>query len=271
MQFQTQVIPIYSLQDNYIWAIDFPLVKKCIIVDPGEYNPVLHHLENTRYVLSDIFITHSHADHTNGVKKLIDMFPDVKIWGPKKENIERQTHFLQEKSTIPFLGIENFFEVYEIPGHTKGHIAYYSKYLQKKPVVFCGDTLFSAGCGRVLGGTVQELYTSLMRLRSLPSNTLFYPSHEYTLSNLRFAKWLHADALILDKLKQTVFLRKRNQPTLPCYLTEERLINPFLKCDDVKFTKIIEKRFKIEGMSASALFAVLRKMKDTWYDTENIF
>jgi hydroxyacylglutathione hydrolase len=218
------IVPIPAFADNYIWAM--VAGRNCVVVDPGDAAPVLAFLEARQLTLTAILITHHHADHIGGVNELTGRWP-IPVYGPAAENIDCVTHALGEGDTVALPAfVDQPFRVIEVPGHTRGHIAYVSG-----DILFCGDTLFAAGCGRLFEGTAAQLHHSLTRLAALPETTRVYCTHEYTLSNLRFA--LAVDADNSDLLARSFVeheRRARGEPTLPSTIALERATNPFLRC-----------------------------------------
>src|SRR5688572_11205929 len=188
------VIPIPALKDNYIWLLRRRGSVHCAVVDPGDAAPVLEYLRSANLQLTDILITHHHADHTAGTPGLKQAFPASRVYGPSREAAHLLEHRLEHgaKLRLPELDVE--FEVLDIPGHTLGHIAYYCN---TQSLLFCGDTLFSVGCGRLFEGTAEQMYASLQRLAGLPGETAVYCGHEYTMKNIAFARQVepHNDAL----------------------------------------------------------------------------
>lgn len=221
-----EVIPIKAFTDNYIWAL---VSKESVyVVDPGDPNPVLSFLEESDFFLKGILITHHHFDHTGGIKTLVDKF-NVPVFGPSGSNIEGISVELKENDSIQIFG-QNF-KVFEVPGHTLDHIAYYSEKDQK--LLFCGDTLFSGGCGRLFEGTPSQMYDSLTKLKNLSPETLVYCTHEYTESNLNFAVVVNDENKFLKNYHSEVKdKRKNNEITLPSTIEKELRINPFLRLSD---------------------------------------
>ena len=249
------IIPIPSFQDNYIWAFIENKNKKTIIVDPGDATPVLDYLEQHQLILSAIFITHHHWDHTNGIPALKKKY-NIPIYGSSKESIPEVTISIQELDTIPFDSLT--FQIFAIPGHTRDHIAYYAK-----EILFCGDTLFAAGCGRLFEGSAEELYSSLQKIVALPDNTKIYCAHEYTLNNLRFAKTVEPDNKNMEeRIKNVTELREKKLPSLPSLLHEEKETNPFLRCHLPEVIKSAEKFCGEPLNTPVSVFRILRKWKD---------
>ena len=219
-----EIVPIPAFADNYIWA----LLRdgRCVVVDPGDAAPVFAFLAARHLTLDAIVITHHHADHVGGIAALTARWP-VPVYGPAAENIVGVTHALAEGDQVALPNfVDEPFRVMEVPGHTSGHIAYVSG-----DILFCGDTLFAAGCGRLFEGTARQLHASLMRLAALPDATRVFCTHEYTLSNLRFALAVDGDN---NALVERGFVeqerRSRDVPTLPSTIALERATNPFLRC-----------------------------------------
>lgn len=223
MQIEPLIIePIPAFEDNYIWALRAN--GHVAIVDPGEATPVLRFLETTGDRLCAILVTHRHGDHIGGIAELVAKYP-MPVYGPTREAAEVVTHPLANETrlALPALGIE--FKVLEVPGHTLGHIAFYSG-----GMLFCGDTLFGAGCGRVFEGTLTQMHASLARLVELPAETRVYCAHEYTQSCLRFAHTVEPDnAAIEVRSAEVAKLRAIGQPSVPFTLAEELATNPFLR------------------------------------------
>lgn len=221
------LLPIPAFSDNYIWL--FAQDGKAWVVDPGEAAPVLQILRENNLQLAGILLTHHHADHTGGVTELLQHYP-VQVYGPCNSPASNLiSHPLQGGSHISLGEIK--FTVIATPGHTLDHIAFYST---EEKILFCGDTLFSAGCGRVFEGTNEQMHQSLLKLAELPDDTKVCCAHEYTLSNLRFAIAAEPSNPDIDAYRnQCEVMREKNQPTLPSTVGLEKRINPFLRCSDL--------------------------------------
>lgn len=249
--------PINALKDNYIWSIETNSSRNAIIVDPGDAKPVLDYLHTHSLNLIAILITHHHWDHTNGIDEIIKQTP-APVYGPSNETIPHLTHPMKHHDSISLNHLPISFTVLEIPGHTHGHIAYYGN-----GMLFCGDTLFSAGCGRVFEGTYEQMYESLMRLRALPNETRVYCAHEYTLANLRFAEAVEPNnPFIQEKIKLVSELREINMPSLPSTIGEEKLINPFLRCDLSEVKRKACEHAARELNNPAEVYAELREWKN---------
>ena len=217
------VVALRAFSDNYIWTIRDG--GRAAVVDPGDARPVLDYLRREKLELVAILNTHHHADHVGGNAELLSHFK-VPVYGPHDARIPEVSQRLAdgERMTLPHFGVE--FEVMEIPGHTRTHIAFYGA-----GMLFCGDTLFAAGCGRLFEGTPQQMHDSLSRLMRVPDSTRVYCGHEYTLSNIRFAKAADPGNAALDALEtRAQKLRDQDLPTLPSDIGQERATNPFVRC-----------------------------------------
>lgn len=254
---QIAVEPIRTLKDNYVWAIVNHEQHNALIVDPGEAQPVLDFLDKNKLSLSAILITHHHWDHTNGIAQILNHH-HVPVYGPANENIPHLTHFVSEASKVHITGFPLTFDVLEIPGHTSGHIAYYSP-----GMVFCGDTLFSAGCGRLFEGTAEQMYSSLQKIFALPDDTLVYCAHEYTLNNLKFAYAVEpGNKNIIERIQHVTELRNNDHPSVPSTLQEEKATNPFLRCHSAELKASVEQHANEHLNTPIAVFTALRKWKD---------
>ncbi|RUO72455.1 hydroxyacylglutathione hydrolase [Pseudidiomarina sediminum] len=217
------VTPIRAFDDNYIWAIQPAPDQAAVIVDPGDAAPVLAWLAQQDVGLASILVTHHHWDHTDGIAPLVQHF-HVPVYGPANPAIKTITHPLHDGDRVTPVGLTQSFEVIATPGHTLDHLSYYGA-----ASLFCGDTLFSAGCGRMFEGTAPQFFTSLRKLAELPEQTSVYCTHEYTTTNLAFAAAAEPDNRAIAHAQQRVAeLRARGLPSLPTTLADELAINPFL-------------------------------------------
>ena len=251
------VLHARAFQDNYIWLIRGATPAKVAVVDPGDAKPVLAYLRVTGFTPAAILCTHHHADHVGGVEAILDRYT-IPVYGPANERIPRVTQPVREGDRVTLAELGLHFDVFDIPGHTAGHIAYYGG-----GMLFCGDTLFSAGCGRLFEGTPEQMHDSLSKLAALPDDTQVYCGHEYTVANLRFA--LAADSDNNDArayLAQAEKQRAADQPTLPSSIGRERRVNPFLRADQPALRAAAERFSGRRLESPVAVFAALRRWKD---------
>lgn len=252
--------PLPAFKDNYIWVIHNQ--NYAAVVDPGTAFPVIEYLQFKKLQLSAILITHHHHDHTGGVADLLELF-QVPIYGPGNEFIVTVTHPTQEGEQINLQELSLNLTVLNTPGHTQGHIAYYGS--NPMPMVFCGDTLFSCGCGRIFEGTPQQMYQSLQKLSQLPDDTLVYCTHEYTLNNIRFARIVDPNNPKLLELEMTAQkLRNQNIPTIPTPLMLEKAVNPFLRCDQQEVVNSARNHSAKSLLDPVSVFAVLREWKNNF-------
>ena len=232
-----EIFPIKALSDNYVWILVEG--EQAIIVDPGEAKPVLETFNELKLDLKGIIITHHHFDHTGGIQELKDHF-SCDVFGPGGGHIQGISNPLNDNEEFDLLGKK--FIALATPGHTLDQLAYYSDEACSEPILFCGDTLFSAGCGRLFEGTYDQLHDSIQKINTLPEQTKIYCGHEYTLSNLEFVQSEIKSDFIKKKYTETLEKRSINQITLPSTLSIERKINPFLLeilPDDIKDLKAV--------------------------------
>ncbi len=252
-----KVFPIPAFTDNYIWVIENN--GHCAVVDPGTATPVLDALAAQKLNLVAIILTHHHADHTGGVKKLRCEY-NVPVYGPSHEATQWVTHALQEGDEISIheLGVQ--FSVLDVPGHTSGHIAYYDA-----ESLFIGDTLFAGGCGRLFEGTAAQMHHSLSKLLQLKETTKIYCAHEYTSSNLKFALAVEPNNQdLLQRIDEVQKLREQQLPTIPSLLSEEKLTNPFLRCGEPSVRQAAETYAGQTLQDPVHIFSAIRKWKDSF-------
>ena len=251
------VEPIKAFTDNYIWLVSTN--EGSIVIDPGESKNIQKLIDNKKIDLKGILITHHHYDHTNGLSELVKI-NELEVYGPVN-NIDDINHRLTDKDKISIIGID--FDVISIPGHTLDHIGFYSANANN-PILFCGDTLFAGGCGRIFEGTYEQMFHSLKKITKLPTNTNIYCGHEYTLSNLKFA--LEADDTnkeLIEEFKKVENKINSNIPSLPTTLDKELKVNPFLRCHNINIQNKIIEKFKVSN-SELEVFTALRKWKDNF-------
>ena len=250
------IYPIPALKDNYIWAI-INSQQQAIIIDPGDARPVQTFLQQHQLTLHAILITHHHWDHTNGISALTQGL-NIEVYGPKQDPVSGVTKKIAEHDIVSFPAFQLNFSILEIPGHTLGHIAYYAP-----GMLFCGDTLFAAGCGRLFEGTAEQMYTTLQKLAALPDDTAVYCAHEYTLHNLHFAQLVEPNnPHIQSRLKHVQSLRAQHKPSLPSIMSEEKLTNPFLRCEIDEVKQRAEKQSGVSLTNPVDVFRVVREWKD---------
>lgn len=228
------------------------------MVDPGDANPVITFLKKHALTLSAILITHHHWDHTNGIEALAKIY-DIPVYGPEKEPVQNMTQRLKGGDQIDVDNMPFTLKVLDIPGHTLGHIAYYND-----DWLFCGDTLFTGGCGKIFEGTIEQMYRSLTQLAGLGDDLLVYCGHEYTAANLAFAQLLEPDNAALKKRIEAVAdQRQQNLPTVPSTLSLEKQTNPFLRCAHRTLIQAAEQYAGKHLATPQEVFGVIREWKNT--------
>lgn len=260
-----RTIPAFT--DNYLWLLAGG-DGRAAAVDPGDAEPVIEALRADGLELSAILITHHHADHIGGVERLLRLFPGALVCGPADERIGGVTRIVGEGDRVRLDFLPAEFEVFDVPGHTRTHIAYYAEGVPAGGGrLFCGDTIFACGCGRLFEGTPVQMCASLSKLRTLPDTTEIYCAHEYTLDNIAFAKWVEPDnEALLRREREARALREAGRPTVPSQLATERETNPFLRFDQ---PQVIEaaRRHGGAGLQGDAeIFGEIRRWKDTEFD-----
>lgn len=255
-----KVSAVPALSDNYIWLIHSRKdPSRVVVVDPGEAAPVTAYLREAELEMAAIFITHRHPDHTGGVAALREM-SDVAVFGPSEEAENVVTQPLPDRALLELEDLGLAFNVLHIPGHTLGHIAFHGH-----GTLFPGDTLFSAGCGRLFEGTPEQMTTSLEKLARLPADTSIYCGHEYTLANLAFAAAVEPGNAAVRAYRDTAAeLRERNTPTLPSNIGLELRINPFLRTSESSVRRATEQWSKTMLNDKVSVFAALRRWKDNF-------
>lgn len=253
-----EIRPVRAFQDNYIWLLARD--GHAAVVDPGDAAPVHAAVRQHGLKLTDILVTHHHGDHVGGVAELAGTYR-AKVWGPAREDIPRRDAALKEGDTLQCLGLS--FAVIDVPGHTSGHIALHAAGLD---AVFCGDTLFACGCGRLFEGTPAQMLDSLEKLASLPDNTRVYCGHEYTLSNIQFARAVEPhNAHLAQRQLECEALRTRGEPTVPSLMALEKATNPFLRCRLEPVRTAAERHAPGAGANAVQTFAAVRAWKNGFH------
>lgn len=251
------LVALPAFADNYIWMLHDG--ARAVVVDPGDAAPVLAALDRLQLSLTAILVTHHHPDHVGGLQALRPRLQG-QVHGPAREAIPPPFEPHQGGERVDVLGTP--FEVIDVPGHTAGHIAYVQRGATPAPLLFCGDTLFSAGCGRLFEGTPAQMLDSLDRLAALPSDTRVCCAHEYTMSNLRFAAAVEpANEALADHARHAQALRDAGQPTLPSTIALERRINPFLRCREPAVIAAAQAQ-GAAGTDPVAVLAALREWKN---------
>ncbi|MEZ5609680.1 MAG: hydroxyacylglutathione hydrolase [Rhodocyclaceae bacterium] len=250
-----QIVPLPAFKDNYIWLMHDG--RHAVVVDPGDSAPVRDFIALHDLTLAAVLITHHHADHVGG---LAGLSPACPVYGPAREDIAGITHPVQAPDLVSIPEFELTLQVLDVPGHTRGHIAYYAP-----GVLFCGDTLFSAGCGRLFEGTPAQMFNSLNTLAALPDDTQVYCTHEYTLANLAFAQAAEPENPARDRwLEECRTRRSAGEPTLPSSIAREKVINPFLRPDSPSVRNALARHTGHTPFDALAAFTALRAWKNTF-------
>lgn len=258
--FRIDALPAFA--DNYIWLLQDDQNRRCVVVDPGDAAPVQAWLDaHADWTLEAILTTHHHADHVGGVAAL-KAKTGARVFGPAQEKIPALDQPLHDGQRIEVLGLD--FEIIDVPGHTLGHIAYFHADAEL-PWLFCGDTLFAGGCGRLFEGTPQQMFDSLSRLAALPEATQVYCAHEYTLSNLRFAQAVEPEnPQVAARLAQVIAWREEERISLPSQIGLERQTNPFLRCGEASVERTLDQRGGAQARTSSESFAALRSWKNSF-------
>jgi hydroxyacylglutathione hydrolase len=253
---QLQIIPIPAFKDNYLWLIHNG--KQAVVVDPGDAQPVLDTLAALNLELLAILITHHHQDHIGGVHRLLATLPNLQVYAPKLEHYDFSHTKLSEPDQVKFATWLPTAKVIDLPGHTLGHIAYYIETEDQK-WLFCGDTLFGAGCGRLFEGTPLQMHRSLQKLAALAPDTQVFCTHEYTLHNIQFALNLEPNNQALrNRLNDTLALREKQHPSLPSSIALELATNPFLRCDSIE----IQSKIQAKNLSEIDVFSKIRELRN---------
>lgn len=262
MTLSLTLTPVPAFDDNYLWLLDNG--REALVVDPGDAAPVLAALDARGLTLAGILLTHHHGDHVGGVNALRPRL-NGPVYGPSGEKLPEPVQRLRGGDVVELLGLR--LAVLDVPGHTAGHIAYFAADVPgQAPLLFCGDTLFSGGCGRLFEGTPSQMHASLQSLAALPLTTRVCCAHEYTLSNLRFAREVDpANAALAAYTAHCEAERAAGRPTLPVPLGTELRINPFLRCTEPALQDAARRHAPLKLPAAPSpvdVFATLREWKN---------
>ncbi|SEG00638.1 hydroxyacylglutathione hydrolase [Marinobacterium lutimaris] len=254
------VTPIAAFQDNYIWALAGSVPGEIAVVDPGDAAPVFAYLKAHNLKLAAILITHHHPDHTGGVTDL-QAAGEVPVYGPANSPFKGITQPLNDNSEISLLG--ETLRIAAVPAHTLDHISYFQP--DDKPQLFCGDSLFLAGCGRLFEGDAEQLLAAMNYFKSLPGETQVYCTHEYSLANLRFAAAVEPQSSAIQSVtEESKKLREEGKPTLPSNLAQELQINPFMRTSERQVAAAAAQHAGATLNSETEIIASLRKWKDNF-------
>jgi hydroxyacylglutathione hydrolase len=255
-----EIIPLPALKDNYIWLLKNKASRHVAIIDPSEAEPVLNLIDSERLIPIAIMITHHHWDHVGGIPGITEKY-DIPVYTPKTESVAGSTNPVGEGDIVALPELNLELKILDVPGHTLGAVAYYAK-----GMVFSGDTLFTAGCGRMFEGTPAQMHASLAKFNSLPDDTLLYCGHEYTLSNLQFAANVEPDNKAIQKrLMLARRIRDKGEPAVPATLKIEKKTNPFLRCEEMSVINAACEHSGKKLDKPDEIFAAIRHWKDNFY------
>ena len=252
---ELKIVPVPAFQDNYLWVLRRG--GFAALVDPGDAKPVLDYLAAENLQLTAILVTHHHADHIGGLPEILSRH-SVPVYGPRDDRIAAATDRVGEGDRVTLNQLDATFRVIEVPGHTRAHIAYYGENL-----LFCGDTLFACGCGRMFEGTPPQMLASLQKLAALPGDTKFYCAHEYTLANIAFARAVEpGNSVLAKRALSDAALREKNIPTVPSTIGAEIATNPFFRCSEAEVIAAAATRLGRQPADAAETFGAIREWKN---------
>lgn len=263
-----EIEAVPAFQDNYLWLLFTDSARRhAAVVDPGSAAEILGALQKHSAQLDDILITHHHADHIGGVAELLAAFPAAHVYGPDDDRIHGVASVVGDGARVCLRNSSVCFDVMEVPGHTRSHIAYYNGDDSENARLFCGDTLFACGCGRLFEGSAEQMHASLEKIKRLPASTQIYCAHEYTLDNIAFAKWVEPDNVqLLAREQEAHTLREQGKPTVPSMLATELQTNPFLRWDQREVIMAAEHHAGHSLPEPAQVFGEIRDWKDREFD-----
>lgn len=257
-QNKLMILPLPAFQDNYIWTLRAD--QHCVVVDPGDASVVLEYLRAESLELEAILVTHHHPDHTGGILELLEHFPEATVFAPDGRQIPGVTVSVQQGDVVYLNHLGMDFRVEMVAGHTLDHIMYVTDQL-----VFSGDVIFSAGCGRIFEGTPEQMLNALDKIMRLPNETLIYCTHEYTAANLEFAKVVEPNNKTLKDSATWVERQRANHfPTVPTNVAEQKKINPFVRLDSPEVMTFAEAQLGRPAKNRLEVFTAVRKAKDNF-------
>ncbi len=249
------VVPVPAFNDNYLWVLRHG--RHAVLVDPGDAAPIRDYLARESLTPTAILVTHHHADHIGGLAELAANLP---VYGPRDDRISGITRQVQQGDQVMLPELGASLQAIEVPGHTRSHVAYYGA-----SSLFCGDTLFACGCGRLFEGSAAQMSASLAKFTALPDDTRVYCAHEYTMSNIRFARAVEpGNAALAAREVRDGAMRKQNKPTVPFTIGEEKASNPFLRCDQAEVIAAATRHAGAPLADLVEVFAAVREWKNNF-------
>jgi len=258
------IITVPAFHDNYLWLFHREENSQAWVVDPGDAQVISTALEERGLELAGILITHHHPDHTGGIDGLLEKFPNIPVYGPAGGSVPQVSRGLKDGDTLK-LGDDIEFRIFTLPGHTLDHIAYLCESPEAEPILFCGDTLFAGGCGRLFEGSAEQMHHSLNKLKECSDNTRVYCAHEYTLANLAFALAVEPDnKTLIQRIAAAKKTREANRPTVPTTIGLEKATNPFMRSEIESIKNAAEKHSGQNFCQDSEVFGAIRHWKDNF-------